>query len=85
MDALELQAALVKLDPATTVTPIGSNVKLVVPHLRIAVAREIDDKSQQIERKLNVDTVNVRKLTNQNHQNSQNPPQITKCNVIEVR
>lgn len=34
MDALELQAALVKLDPATTVTPIGSNVKL--SHHRIA-------------------------------------------------
>ncbi|XP_015588143.1 uncharacterized protein LOC107264424 [Cephus cinctus] len=29
MDALELQAALVKLDPATTVTPIGSSVKLI--------------------------------------------------------
>ncbi|XP_043474936.1 uncharacterized protein LOC122506681 [Leptopilina heterotoma] len=128
MDALELQAALVKLDPATTVTPIGSSVKLMVPHSRIAFKRDVDESelstishNNQIitttatinntttstalttattnvqqktsaDRKLltNLDTMNVRKLptttttTNQNHQNSQNP-QITKCNVIEVR
>ncbi|XP_051176730.1 uncharacterized protein LOC127291577 [Leptopilina boulardi] len=115
MDALELQAALVKLDPATTVTPIGSSVKLMVPHPRIAFTRDIDESDlstisqNQIttnttniiattttssssnnvssicnERKSTIDTMNLRKLTNQNHQNSQNP-QITKCNVIEVR
>lgn len=43
MDALELQAALVKLDPATTVTPIGSNVKMVPAHHRIAFAVDLDD------------------------------------------
>ncbi|XP_058809138.1 uncharacterized protein LOC131674458 [Phymastichus coffea] len=32
MDALELQAALVKLDPATTVTPLGLSVNLVPAH-----------------------------------------------------
>lgn len=42
MDALELQAALVKLDPATTVTPIGTTVKLV-PHHCVAFAVNIDD------------------------------------------
>lgn len=129
MDALELQAALVKLDPATTVTPIGSSVSLMVPHSRIAFKRDVDEsefstishnqiitttatinntttttttttttattisstnlsvQQTSADRKLltNLDTMNVRKLTtNQNHQNSQNP-QITKCNVIEVR
>ncbi|XP_067215253.1 uncharacterized protein [Linepithema humile] len=44
MDALELQAALVKLDPATTVTPIGTTVKLV-PHHRVAFTVNIDDES----------------------------------------
>lgn len=43
MDALELQAALVKLDPATTVTPIGTTVKLV-PHHRVAFTVNIDDE-----------------------------------------
>ncbi|KAG7203358.1 hypothetical protein KM043_013433 [Ampulex compressa] len=42
MDALELQAALVKLDPATTVTPIGSTVK-IVPHHRIAFTVDLDE------------------------------------------
>lgn len=42
MDALELQAALVKLDPATTVTPIGTTVKLV-PHHCVAFTVNIDD------------------------------------------
>lgn len=45
MDALELQAALVKLDPATTVTPIGSNVKIVPPHHRIAFAVDLDENN----------------------------------------
>lgn len=43
MDALELQAALVKLDPATTVTPIGTTMKLV-PHHRVAFTVNIDDE-----------------------------------------
>lgn len=42
MDALELQAALVKLDPATTVTPIGTTVKLM-PHHCVAFTVNIDD------------------------------------------
>lgn len=97
MDALELQAALVKLDPATTVTPIGSNVKLV-PHPRISFALDVDEsdltfqnvqnsaQNSQSEKKLGTDVANVRKLSvsNQNHQNSQNPL-ITKSNVAEVR
>ncbi|XP_015186625.1 PREDICTED: uncharacterized protein LOC107071817 [Polistes dominula] len=41
MDALELQAALVKLDPATTVTPITSNVKLMSNH-RITFVVDVD-------------------------------------------
>lgn len=47
MDALELQAALVKLDPATTVTPIGTTVKLV-PHHRVAFTVNIDDESDDM-------------------------------------
>ncbi|KAL0106745.1 hypothetical protein PUN28_015352 [Cardiocondyla obscurior] len=43
MDALELQAALVKLDPATTVTPIGTTVK-IMPHHRVAFTVNIDDE-----------------------------------------
>lgn len=43
MDALELQAALVKLDPATTVTPIGTTMKLM-PHHRVAFTVNIDDE-----------------------------------------
>ncbi|XP_043265287.1 uncharacterized protein LOC122404944 [Colletes gigas] len=49
MDALELQAALVKLDPATTVTPIGSNVKIVPPHHRIAFTVDLDDNTLTLE------------------------------------
>ncbi|CAL1683723.1 unnamed protein product [Lasius platythorax] len=45
MDALELQAALVKLDPATTVTPIGTTMKLV-PHHRVAFTVNIDDDDE---------------------------------------
>ncbi|XP_011868401.1 PREDICTED: uncharacterized protein LOC105562282 [Vollenhovia emeryi] len=45
MDALELQAALVKLDPATTVTPIGTTVKLM-PHHRVAFTVNIDDEGE---------------------------------------
>ncbi|XP_011692829.1 PREDICTED: uncharacterized protein LOC105452960 [Wasmannia auropunctata] len=47
MDALELQAALVKLDPATTVTPIGTTVKLM-PHHRVAFTVNIDDESDDM-------------------------------------
>ena len=95
MDALELQAALVKLDPATTVTPIRSNLKLV-PHPRIAFTLDIDENNltfqsaqntEQTDQKSSTDSANVRQLpvTNQNNlQNSQNP-QITKCNMAEVR
>ncbi|XP_025158012.1 cell wall protein PRY3-like [Harpegnathos saltator] len=48
MDALELQAALVKLDPATTVTPIGTTVKLV-PHHCVAFTVNIDDSELSME------------------------------------
>ncbi|KAI4479975.1 PREDICTED: uncharacterized protein LOC106784483 [Polistes canadensis] len=50
MDALELQAALVKLDPATTVTPITSNVKLMSSHHRIAFAVDVDDDDLTLRR-----------------------------------
>lgn len=49
MDALELQAALVKLDPATTVTPIGASVKIVPPHHLIAFAVDIDESNLTLE------------------------------------
>ncbi|XP_076748625.1 uncharacterized protein LOC143422103 [Xylocopa sonorina] len=52
MDALELQAALVKLDPATTVTPIGSNVKMMPPpppHHRIAFTVDLDENDLTLE------------------------------------
>ncbi|KAI4498443.1 hypothetical protein M0802_006378 [Mischocyttarus mexicanus] len=54
MDALELQAALVKLDPATTVTPITSNVKLMSHH-RIAFAVDVDDDDITLRNSLEVD------------------------------
>ncbi|CAL7944604.1 unnamed protein product [Xylocopa violacea] len=54
MDALELQAALVKLDPATTVTPIGSNVKMPPPppppHHRIAFTVDLDENELTLEK-----------------------------------
>ncbi|XP_076388044.1 uncharacterized protein LOC143264483 [Megachile rotundata] len=50
MDALELQAALVKLDPATTVTPIGSSVKMLPPHHRIAFAVDLDENDLTLEK-----------------------------------
>lgn len=46
MDALELQAALVKLDPATTVTPIGSNMR-ILSHNRIAFGN-IDNVDEDV-------------------------------------
>ncbi|XP_017797510.1 PREDICTED: uncharacterized protein LOC108578654 [Habropoda laboriosa] len=59
MDALELQAALVKLDPATTVTPIGSNVKMLPPpppphhrhhhHHRITFTADLDVNDLTVE------------------------------------
>nr|XP_033329177.1 uncharacterized protein LOC117221934 [Megalopta genalis] len=49
MDALELQAALVKLDPATTVTPIGSNSKIAPGHHRLAFAVDIDESNPTLE------------------------------------
>ncbi|KAF3429848.1 hypothetical protein E2986_01354 [Frieseomelitta varia] len=51
MDALELQAALVKLDPATTVTPIGTNVKMLPPphHHRIAFTVDLDENDLTLE------------------------------------
>ncbi|XP_078046071.1 uncharacterized protein LOC144474740 [Augochlora pura] len=49
MDALELQAALVKLDPATTVTPIGSNSKITPAHHRLAFAVDIDESNLTLE------------------------------------
>ncbi|XP_060818694.1 uncharacterized protein LOC132908589 [Bombus pascuorum] len=49
MDALELQAALVKLDPATTVTPIGSNVKMLPAHHRITFAVDLDENDMTLE------------------------------------
>ncbi|XP_076298229.1 uncharacterized protein LOC143217623 [Lasioglossum baleicum] len=101
MDALELQAALVKLDPATTVTPIGSNVKIVPPHHRIAFAVDIDESNLTLENAtLNDETstnssASSRKLHNKcsanlsvpAHQNHQNTQQIgvAKCNMAEVR
>ncbi|KAL2713085.1 hypothetical protein V1478_017278 [Vespula squamosa] len=54
MDALELQAALVKLDPATTVTPITSNVKLMSHH-RIAFAVDVDDDDLTLRNSSEVD------------------------------
>ncbi|XP_029053888.1 uncharacterized protein LOC114881309 [Osmia bicornis bicornis] len=50
MDALELQAALVKLDPATTVTPIGSSVKILPAHHRIAFTVDLDENDLTLEK-----------------------------------
>ena len=49
MDALELQAALVKLDPATTVTPIGSTVKMLPARHRIAFTVDLDENDLTLE------------------------------------
>lgn len=46
---MELQAALVKLYPATTVTPIGSNVKTLPSHHRIAFAVDLDQNDLALE------------------------------------
>ncbi|KZC10172.1 PREDICTED: uncharacterized protein LOC107188287 [Dufourea novaeangliae] len=101
MDALELQAALVKLDPATTVTPIGSNVKIVPPHHRIAFAVDLDENNLTLENATQNDEKSTRSssksrklhnkcstnLTVPGHQNHQNAQQIgmSKCNMAEVR
>lgn len=52
MDALGLQAALVKLDPATTVTPIGSSVKMMSRH-RPSFGVEVDETDLTLRNVLN--------------------------------
>jgi len=98
MDALELQAALVKLDPATTVTPIGTTVKLM-PHHRVAFTVNIDDEGDMTleEPTRNDDekspsgtatsvsrkTPGAAGLTTGHHQGQQMG--VSKCGIAEVR
>ncbi|XP_020296228.1 uncharacterized protein LOC109861118 [Pseudomyrmex gracilis] len=101
MDALELQAALVKLDPATTVTPIGTTVKLV-PHHRVAFTVNIDDESdinledstrddekslaETASRKTPGNCAGGLTANHQNHHQSGGQQiSVSKCGIIEVR
>ncbi|XP_011335930.1 uncharacterized protein LOC105278494 [Ooceraea biroi] len=101
MDTLELQAALVKLDPATTVTPIGTTVKLV-PHHRVAFTVNIDDEgdltledSAPSEEKSPAETASRKTPGNcaasltshQNHHQNSGGQQTggSKCGIAEVR
>ncbi|XP_025074730.1 uncharacterized protein LOC112552820 [Pogonomyrmex barbatus] len=94
MDALELQAALVKLDPATTVTPIGTTVKLV-PHHRVAFTVNIDDEgdmtledpARKDDEKSPVETTVSRKTPGHqgHHQGGGQQMSISKCGIAEVR
>lgn len=100
MDALELQAALVKLDPATTVTPIGTTVKLM-PHHRVAFTVNIDDEGDMTledpmrndNEKSPAETATSRKtpgncaagLTTGHHQGGGQQMSVSKCGIVEVR
>ncbi|XP_066585738.1 uncharacterized protein [Prorops nasuta] len=95
MNALELQAALVKLDPATTVTPIGTAVKLLPQHrITFTVDHPADAKciSGLIERKSS-DAKQTRKsqvvvappASFDNKARQQQQLQATKCSIAEVR
>jgi len=100
MDALELQAALVKLDPATTVTPIGTTVKLV-PHHRVAFTVNIDDEGELTleepapsdEKPETAETASRKTPGNctagltshQNHHQSGQQTGGSKCGIAEVR
>lgn len=50
MDTLGLQAALVKLDPATTVTPIGTSVKILPRHHRPSYV-DVDENDVTLQNK----------------------------------
>lgn len=87
MDALELRAALVKLDPATTVTPIGSGGKPLLHH-RIAFA--MDPEMTTSESSLKVTTTTTTTTTQgESRKLLRDLPtttQITKCNnIAEIR
>ncbi|CAD1472727.1 unnamed protein product, partial [Heterotrigona itama] len=98
MDALELQAALVKLDPATTVTPIGTNVKMLPPpHHRIAFTVNLDENDLTLENAAQNDerekTSNAasRKLHNNcpaqvtvSNQPNNRQIEVSKCEMAEV-
>lgn len=92
MDTLSLQAALVKLDPATTVTPIGSGVKLLSSRHHRTTFINVDDNdltvcnvldtSSRDSRQVSEERLKVeRKITVDNQQNQQN----SKCPMAEVR
>ncbi|OXU26593.1 hypothetical protein TSAR_012920 [Trichomalopsis sarcophagae] len=87
MDALELQAALVKLDPATTVTPIGSNVNLQ----QINFNANMDETDLTLQNAHN--NAQQQQVTGSNNSvgrkasgNQNNPAnQPLKCSIAEVR
>ncbi|XP_074107174.1 uncharacterized protein LOC141532625 [Cotesia typhae] len=92
MDTLSLQAALVKLDPATTVTPIGSGVKLLNSRHNRTAFVNVDDNdltvcnvlntSSRESRQVSEDRLKVeQKMSIDNQQNQQN----CKCPMVEVR
>ena len=94
MDALELQAALVKLDPATTVTPIGSNVNLVAQQQLGYANVNLDEADltlqngqQQVTTTANNTTASARKSSTQTHHHHHQTTgtQPLKCNLAEVR
>ncbi|KAH0539879.1 hypothetical protein KQX54_009376 [Cotesia glomerata] len=87
-----LQAALVKLDPATTVTPIGSGVKLLSSRHNRTTFVNVDDNdltvcnvlntSSRESRQVSEDRLKVeQKISIDNQQNQQN----CKCPMVEVR
>lgn len=99
MDALELQAALVKLDPATTVTPIGSNVKMLPARHRIAFTVDLDENDLTLENAAQNDEKAAggnnaaRKMHNNcsaqltvpGHHPNNRQIEVAKCEMAEVR
>lgn len=93
MDALGLQAALVKLDPATTVTPIGSAVKLMSRRHRTTFVVDLDDNelvcNVMDKRELHQQnlTDNLKLEVQRKVQTANDNQQITstKCTITEVR
>ncbi|XP_023248141.1 uncharacterized protein LOC106646161 [Copidosoma floridanum] len=83
MDALELQAALVKLDPATTVTPI-------VPQHQINFGLNLDETDLSLQNKGHNGQQQARKFCGGGHHHHQNNPPVpvkqpVKCAIGEVR
>lgn len=84
MDALELQAALVQLDPATTVTPIGP--KLIA---RVPIDIKVDENSVTSQNVQNNGQSDKKALIRKMHEGqnhlSTKISQMAKCSIADVR